>query len=160
MSYLIQRLSLRTIAAACLFTPTGILLVTGAQADDSAFTSMAGLGKASGVDIYSHICQGCHMPGGQGAVGAGHYPKLAGDPALVAWEYVAITVLNGKHGMPAFGLPQSQVMQTRSVHLSDAQVADVVNYVRNNFGNNYKSMVTAQQVGKMPHPGAAPPTED
>ena len=100
------------------------------------------------------------MPGGQGAVGAGHYPKLAGDPALVAWEYVAITVLNGKHGMPAFGLPQNQVMETRSVHLSDAQVADVVNYVRNNFGNNFKSKVNAQQVAKMPHPGVAPPTED
>jgi len=160
MSYRIQRRSLQAIAAACLLTPTGLLMVTGARADDSAFTSMAGLGTATGPEIYAHICQGCHMPGGQGAVGAGHYPKLAGDPALVAWEYVAITVLNGKHGMPAFGLPQNQVMETRSVHLSDAQVADVVNYVRNNFGNNFKSKVTAQQVAKMPHPGAAPPTED
>jgi mono/diheme cytochrome c family protein len=160
MNFPFQRLSLPAIAAACLLTPAGLLMVTGARADDSAFTSMGGLGKASGVEIYSHICQGCHMPGGQGAVGAGHYPKLAGDPALVAWEYVAITVLNGKHGMPAFGLPQNRVMETRSVHLSDAQVADVVNYVRNNFGNNYQSKVTAQQVAKMPHPGGGGPTED
>lgn len=155
-----QRHPLQAIAAAILLAPTSLSMVSGAHADDSAFTSMAGLGKASGVEIYSHICQGCHMPGGQGAVGAGHYPKLAGDSALVAWEYVAITVLNGKHGMPAFGLPQNQVMETRSVHLSDAQVADVVNYVRNNFGNNFKSKITAQQVAKMPHPGAAPPAED
>lgn len=160
MSYRIKRLSIQVIAAACLLTPTGLLMVTGARADDSAFTSMADLGSATGPEIYAHICQGCHMPGGQGAVGAGHYPKLAGDRALVAWEYVAITVLNGKHGMPAFGLPQTQVAETRSVHLSDAQVADVVNYVRNNFGNNFKSKVTAQQVAKIPHPGSAPPTED
>jgi mono/diheme cytochrome c family protein len=154
MNHPLQRLALQTTAAACL------MMVTGARADDSAFTSVAGLGSASGSEIYAHICQGCHMPGAQGAVGAGHYPKLAGDPALVSWQYVAITVLNGKHGMPAFGLPQSQVMETRSVHLSDAQIADVVNYVRNNFGNNYKSKVTAKQVTTMRHPGAVPPTED
>ena len=35
------------------------------------------------------------MPEAQGAVGAGHYPKLAGDVALVSWQYVALTVLNG-----------------------------------------------------------------
>jgi mono/diheme cytochrome c family protein len=154
MSYRIQRLPLQAFAAA------GLLIVTGAHADDSAFTSMAGLGRASGSEIYSHICQGCHMPVGQGAIGAGHYPKLAGDPALVSWQYVAVTVLNGKDGMPAFGLPQNRVMETRSVHLSDAQIADVVNYVRNNFGNKYKSKVTANQVTTMPHPGAAQPTED
>jgi mono/diheme cytochrome c family protein len=160
MNYRIVRRSIEAMVTACLFTPTCLLVVPDALADDSAFTSMAGLGSANGPQIYSHICQGCHMPGGVGAVGAGHYPKLAGDPALVAWEYAAITVLNGKHGMPAFGLPQDQVMETRSVHLSDAQVADVVNYVRTNFGNHYKSNVTAQQVAKLPHPGAAPPTED
>lgn len=160
MSCRIERPRWTVIATACALTSTSMLVVTGASADDSAFTSMAGLGNASGADIYSHICQGCHMPGGAGAVGAGHYPKLAGDRALVAWQYVAITVLNGKHGMPAFGLPQNQVMETRSVHLSDAQIADVVNYVRNNFGNDYKSKVTAEQVARMPHPGSPPPTED
>lgn len=129
-----------------------------ASADDSSFTSTAGIGKVGGEEIYGHICQGCHMPQGQGAVGAGHYPKLAGDPALVSWEYVAITVLNGKNGMPAFGLPPDQVMETRTVHLSDAQVADVVNYVRSNFGNRHKNTVTATQVAALPHPGvqAAP----
>ncbi len=82
---------------------------------------------------------------GQGAAGAGHYPKLAGDPALVAWEYVAMTVLNGKNGMPAFGLPpRANDGNLYSVHLSDAQVADVVNYVRSNFGNHYKGKITAR----------------
>ena len=130
--------------------------VTGnAGADDSAFTSTAGIGAVSGAEIYTHICQGCHMPQGQGAVGAGHYPKLAGDAALVSWQYVALTVLQGKDGMPPFGLPADQVFETRTVHLSDAQIADVVNYVRGNFGNRYKSTVTAAQVATLPHPGTA-----
>ena len=132
-----------------------LALASTAGADDSSFTSTAGFGATAGAEIYSHICQGCHMPEAQGAVGAGHYPKLAGDPALVSWQYVALTVLNGKNGMPPFGLPADQVMETRTVHLSDEQVADVVNYVRSNFGNRYKANVTAKQVGTLPHPGKA-----
>jgi mono/diheme cytochrome c family protein len=142
-------MGIRCVAAALLTTAVG----AGASADDSAFTSSAGLGSIDGAEIYSHICQGCHMPQAQGAVGAGHYPKLAGDPALVSWQYAALTVLNGKNGMPPFGLPADQVMETRTVHLSDAQVADVVNYVRSNFGNRHKGSITAKQVATLPHPG-------
>lgn len=125
-----------------------------ASADDSAFTSGTSLESVGGPQIYALICQGCHMPAGAGAVGAGHYPKLAGDPALVSWEYVALTVLNGKNGMPPFGLPADRAMETRAAHLSDAQIADVVNYVRSHFGNRYKSTVSAKQVAALPHPGS------
>lgn len=96
--------------------------------------------------------------GAQGAAGAGRYPKLAGDPALVSWQYVALTVLHGKNGMPAFGQrPTGEALDFLLVPLSDAQVADVVNYVRSNFGNHYKGSVTAEQVAALPHPGAASP---
>jgi len=132
-------------------------MAAAAAADDSAFTSGTSLESVGGPEIYSHICQGCHMPGGVGAVGAGKYPKLAGDQALVSWEYVALTVLNGKNGMPPFGLPADQVMETRAAHLSDAQIADVVNYVRSNFGNHYKNKATAKQVAALPHPGKPEP---
>jgi mono/diheme cytochrome c family protein len=125
-----------------------------AWADDSTFTSTAGLSAAGGADIYSHICQGCHMAHGEGAVGAGHYPKLAGDPALASWQYAALTVLGGRNGMPAFGLPTDQARETRALHLSDEQVADVVNYIRSHFGNAYDLKVTAAQVAGLPHPAA------
>jgi mono/diheme cytochrome c family protein len=114
----------------------------GVHANDSSST---------GADTYAHICQGCHMAQGQGAVGAGHYPKLAGDPALVSWQYMAMTVLNGKNGMPSFGLPADQV-GFGTVRLSDAQVADVVNYVRSHFGNKYKDKTTPDQIAALPHP--------
>jgi mono/diheme cytochrome c family protein len=138
--------------SAALLVSMGI--AAAACADDSSFMSTAPLNSVGGAEIYSHICQGCHMPQAQGAVGAGHYPKLAGDPALVSWQYVALTVLNGKNGMPSFSLPADQALETRSVRLSDAQVADVVNYLRSNFGNKYKGTVTASQVAALPHPGA------
>jgi mono/diheme cytochrome c family protein len=139
----------RRHAAALLLTAAAC-----ARADDSIFTSTAGLSAAGGAEIYSHICQGCHMAHGEGAIGAGHYPKLASDPALAAWQYVAQTVLGGRNGMPGFGLPADQVRETRAVHLSDAQVADVVNYIRSHFGNAYDLKVTAAQMAGLPHPAA------
>lgn len=154
MTRVFNRFAARRLAA--------LLLTAGAAAfayaDDSTFTSTAALGSVNGAEIYSHICQGCHMPHGAGAVGAGHYPKLSGSAALASWQYVALTVLGGRNGMPAFGLPADQVLETRTVHLSDAQVADVVNYLRSHFGNTYKPNVTAGQVAALPHPGtpAAP----
>jgi mono/diheme cytochrome c family protein len=143
----------RTSNRRSLWLALAATVVTAAQADDSTFTSTAGLNTVSGEQIYTQICQGCHMPQGQGAVGAGHYPKLAGDPALTSWQYVAVTVLGGRNGMPPFGLPADQVMETRTVHLSDLQIADVVNYVRSHFGNHYAASVTASQVATLPHPG-------
>jgi mono/diheme cytochrome c family protein len=128
------------------------ILTGSARADDSAFTSTDGIGPLNGEQIYTHICQGCHMPGAQGAVGAGFYPKLSGDKKLVSWEYAAITVLNGRNGMPAFGLPPTEVQEMRAVQLSDAQVADVVNYVRSHFDNKFKPSVTPKQVAALPHP--------
>jgi mono/diheme cytochrome c family protein len=156
MNALFPRLAPRSsrLIARRLMVLLAVGVTAGAYADDSAFTSTAGIGSASGADIYTHICQGCHMAQGQGAVGAGHYPKLAGDPALVSWQYVALTVLNGKNGMPAFGLPNRQMLETRSAHLSDAQVAAVVNYVRSHFGNQSKTAATADQIEGLPYPAA------
>jgi mono/diheme cytochrome c family protein len=93
------------------------------------------------------------MAGAQGAVGAGAYPKLAANKKLVSWEFVALTVLNGRNGMPPFGRPANQE-PSRTTHLTDAQIADVVNYVRSHFENSYKTNVTADQVAALPHPAA------
>jgi mono/diheme cytochrome c family protein len=150
MSILFHRIKMRRLAV--LLAAAGA--AAGVHADDSRFTSRAGPANATGADVYGHICQGCHMGQGQGAVGAGHYPKLAGDPALVSWQYVALTVLNGKNGMPAFGLPEDHFV-FGAVHLNDAQVAEVVNYVRAHFGNKWKGNVTAAQVAALPHPADA-----
>jgi len=154
MSALLYRIKVRRLAA--LLAAAGA--AAGAHSDESGFTPRAGTANAGGADIYGHICQACHMAQGQGAVGAGHYPKLAGNPALVSWQYVALTVLNGKNGMPPFGLPGDPfIFPFGAVRLSDAQVADVVNYVRSHFGNKWKGNVTADQVAALPHPAAAGP---
>jgi mono/diheme cytochrome c family protein len=91
--------------------------------------------EASGEQLYANVCQGCHMPDGKGAVGAGAYPSLAGDQALEAAGYPVYVVVNGLHAMPPVG-----------IMMNDAQVAAVVNYVRTHFGNDYRDAVTPENV--------------
>jgi mono/diheme cytochrome c family protein len=150
-------MSLRAqLAASLLLAGAAALpIVPGAvRADDAAAitTESPDLTTTSGAEIYAHICRGCHMAGGTGAQGAGYYPKLAGDPKLVSWEYAAVTVLRGRKAMPAFGLSNDLPGPMHEVHLSDAQIAAVVNYVRTSFGNHWKNSVTAADVAKLPHP--------
>jgi mono/diheme cytochrome c family protein len=128
----------------------------GVLADSASVIPDDEMGGRTGEEIFTNICQGCHMPGAVGAVGAGHYPKLAGDPALVSWQYVALTVVGGRKAMPAFGTPLGNPpFEFGAVRLSDAQIAEVVNYVRSNFGNKYKEQITASQVATLPHPGSS-----
>jgi mono/diheme cytochrome c family protein len=130
----------------------GTAALNAVRADDSGTALKVDVGTAHAAEIYSHICQGCHMAKREGAVGAGRYPALAADPSLVSWEYVAITILRGRSDMPAFGVSAEQALRTRSVRLDDADVAAVVNYVRQHFGNHYQKSITAQDVARLPHP--------
>jgi mono/diheme cytochrome c family protein len=55
--------------------------------------------EGGGEELYANVCQGCHMPDGKGATGAGTYPSLAGDKALEAPGYPLFVVVNGQHGI-------------------------------------------------------------
>ncbi len=91
--------------------------------------------EASGEALYANACQGCHMPDGKGAIGAGAYPSLAGDTNLAAGRYPVSVVVNGQRAMPPLG-----------DMMNDDQVAAVVNYVRSHFGNNYPDTVGPEEV--------------
>lgn len=94
--------------------------------------------QRDGAALYRAICQGCHMPDARGAQGAGTYPALAANPKLASAAYPALTVLQGRRGMPAF-----------AENLSDEQVAEVVNYVRSHFGNHFADSVTPGDVSRL-----------
>jgi mono/diheme cytochrome c family protein len=89
----------------------------------------------SGADIFHGICQGCHMPDAKGATGAGKYPALAANPKLEEAGYPVSVILHGQKAMPWF-----------RDYFTDDQVANVVNYIRTNFGNHYADKVTAAMV--------------
>ena len=76
------------------------------------------------------------MADGKGVnTGAGFYPALANNPKLSSAGYPIYVLANGYGGMPSF-----------KNYLSDEQIAEVVNYVRTNFGNNYPEKVTVAEV--------------
>lgn len=108
-----------------------------------------------GERIYTTICQGCHMAKGEGAIGAGTYPKLAGNPLVASRQYVATTVLLGRKGMPSFGaLPGMNAQEARMLAtLTDDQIAAVVNFVRGRLGNSFPDKITGKEVKELPHPG-------
>ena len=78
-------------------------------------TSEAELGRA----VYSN-CAGCHGAAGQGAFA----PPLAGSATLKEDQAAIIHVVAGSVNMPPFG-----------EQLSDAEIAAVLNHVRNSWGN-------------------------
>jgi mono/diheme cytochrome c family protein len=102
------------------------------QPADFRFANPTRFMAQTGEALYADICQGCHMPEGIGAVGAGAYPALARNPKLASAPYPLSLVINGHNAMPPFG-----------DLLTDEQVAAVVNYVRSHFGNAFANEVTA-----------------
>jgi mono/diheme cytochrome c family protein len=146
--------SVRWFLAASLLA----LGLTAVSRADTSGTPLAtnDLAHLSGEQIYGHICQACHMTDGRGAAGAGHYPQLSGDPALKSWQLAALTVIGGRNGMPGFGLAPEIAMQFQNGTLSDAQIADVVNYIRSHFGNHYKDRVTPAEIGALRSKSAHP----
>ncbi|WP_334065358.1 c-type cytochrome [Limimaricola cinnabarinus] len=94
--------------------------------DLAYFADAARLTQEGGEAIYDAVCAGCHMPEGEGAVGAGMYPALANNEMLEFPEYPIYVIVHGQKAMPPLG----------SI-LSDEQVAEVTNYIRSSFGNDY-----------------------
>ena len=133
-----EKLMTRISGGARLILCAGLLLGGAgqtAQAVDHSFSSGFKFQERDGQALYQGICQGCHMPQAQGAVGAGAYPALAGDPRLASKVYPAFMVVNGHKAMPSF-----------AGMLDDDQIAAVANYVRSHFGNQYTDQVTAAEV--------------
>ena len=102
----------------------------------------------AGATLYVDNCSGCHQAQGTGMPGV--FPPLAGNGAVIAAEpndilkvvLFGIPAQNGYIAMPAFG-----------GQLSDQQVADLANYVRNSWGNQASANASAADVAalrKMP----------
>jgi mono/diheme cytochrome c family protein len=91
--------------------------------------------QRDGEVIYKTVCAACHMPNGEGAIGAGAYPALARNAKLAAAAYPVLMVVGGRNAMPSFAHT-----------LDDEEIAAVVNYVRTHFGNGYTDAVFAIDV--------------
>lgn len=100
-----------------------------------------------GSKIYETHCKDCHGSFGQGAAGA--YPPLAGNRSVTLASPVnAIrSVLYGGYGPVTASNPRPYGMPPFAQILHDEEIALVLSYIRNAWGNR-GSLVTAVQVDR------------
>ena len=91
---------------------------------------------AKGEEVFKANCASCHMIDGKGVPGT--FPALAGSPIADKPEGLPehiSRVLHGKTLMPPFG-----------EQLTDAEIAAVITYERNSFGNDTGDVVQPKDI--------------
>lgn len=88
---------------------------------------------AHGEQIYLEYCAECHQVDGQGW--STLYPRLAGNPIVTLHdpEQVILTVTYGQGSMMGF-----------SEKLTGDDIASVISYIRNSWGNKAPAVSTRQ----------------
>ncbi|WP_232817842.1 c-type cytochrome [Winogradskyella tangerina] len=99
---------------------------------------------AKGKLVYDSLCITCHMADGKGAPQV--FPPLANSDYLENnQEESIIGIKNGMKGeMVVNGITYNSLMSP--LGLSDEEVADVMNYINNSWGNKYGKYLTTEEV--------------
>lgn len=99
----------------------------------------------NGKIIYTQRCAICHLSSGTGIDRL--FPSLANNPIVMAKNPVSSIniVLNGAALPPSF-IAQSAIAMPAFRDLSDQDISDVVNYIRNNWGNAAEKIIEPKDV--------------
>jgi mono/diheme cytochrome c family protein len=100
-----------------------------------------------GAEIYQDFCIQCHLNNGEGVSGV--------IPPLVKSDYLAnnveLSIKAIKYGLSGpivvNGEKYNGVMQEQG--LDDVEIADVLNYILNNWGNEFKEIITEEKVASI-----------
>jgi mono/diheme cytochrome c family protein len=101
----------------------------------------------TGGKIYGDECAGCHISNGRGV--AGLFPALDGSSVVQQIDPTSLlhVVLRGTRGVATQVAPTGAAMPQFGWLLNDDQVAAVLTYIRNSWGNAAPA-VSASEVGK------------
>ncbi|MBO2007766.1 cytochrome c [Siccationidurans soli] len=114
-----------------------------APAQKAATTGVPAAVLLKGKSVYTQSCLSCHQADGAGVDGLN--PPLGKTDYVLGDKTRLINVLlNGLQGQDINGEPYHNVMPSQD-YLTDQQMADVLTYVRNSFGNK-ASVVTVAEV--------------
>ncbi len=117
--------------------------------DDATTTALRG-GHATqpGAATYTGVCWACHGYDGKGF--SPYTPALAGNPVLLDNDPSSLInlVLNGSNPLVVKGTPDAYRMPQFRQQLSDQQIAEVVTFIRNGWGNQAPA-ITAADVAKL-----------
>ena len=102
---------------------------------------------ADGKEIYQDFCLQCHLDTGKGVSGV--FPPLAQSDYLL--NDINLSIKGIKYGMSGpitvNGEQYNGVMQNQS--LDDVEIADVMNYVSNSWGNKSNEVITPERVASI-----------
>ena len=102
---------------------------------------------ADGKEIYNDFCVQCHLDNGEGVSGV--FPPLAKSDYLLG--NVEMSIRGLKYGLSGpivvNGEEYDGVMQNQG--LDNLEIADVMNFILNNWGNESKEIITENQVANI-----------
>lgn len=113
----------------------------------SAFMQAYSLPKSieRGKELYTLYCQNCHMADGKGQ--AGVFPPLAKSDYLKKPSKMLLDViLKGQGGAIMVNGEKYNGQMPAQGYLTNEQIADILNYTRNNWGNKTTVAITPAQV--------------
>nr|WP_299226724.1 cytochrome c [uncultured Psychroserpens sp.] len=100
-----------------------------------------------GKVVYEDFCVSCHLPNGEGVPKI--FPPLANSDYLMNKRIESIKAI--KYGLSGEievnGETYNSVMLSQG--LSDSEIADVMNYITNSWGNKNTSLITEEEVSKI-----------
>ena len=102
---------------------------------------------ADGEKLYNGACIACHEDDGSGAPRI--YPPLPGNANLQSADASSTLriILDGAQTVTTPRAPNKGSMPAYAAKMTDQEIADVTNYIRNAWGNA-APVVTAEQVAK------------
>jgi mono/diheme cytochrome c family protein len=89
----------------------------------------------AGLAIYKDSCAACHKDSGLGETDL--FPRLAGSALVQSDDATTLlrVVLQGSRAVSTASRPTAPAMPAFDWRLDDAQVAAVLTYIRNSWGN-------------------------
>jgi mono/diheme cytochrome c family protein len=115
-----------------------------AGAPEPAVTPPPQSDMTAGAAIYAHACVSCHEADGSGAPRI--YPPLPGNANLQSADPSSALriILDGAQTVTTPRAPNTGSMPAYAKQLSDQEIADVANYIRNSWGNAAPPVTPAQ----------------
>ncbi len=98
--------------------------------------------NTKGKEAYALYCQSCHLEKGEGIEGLN--PPLAKTTYLKDAKRAISIVLKGQTGEIVVNGKKYNSNMPAQDYLTDAQIADILSYIRSSWGNNYPAVTAAQ----------------
>ena len=102
---------------------------------------------ADGEEIYQDFCLQCHLSNGEGV--SGIYPPLANSDYL--FDDIERSIRNIKYGVSGPIIVNDEEYNGVMLNngLDDEEIADVMNYILNSWGNKSDEIITKERVAKV-----------